>query len=87
MKYTNATKILPMELIYEIQKYISGEILYIPQKEEVKSSWGSISGARQEIMIRNNQIRIDKISGKSIEHLMNDYNLSYDTIKKIVYSK
>lgn len=33
MKYTNATKVLPEELIEEIQKYVQGETLYIPKLE------------------------------------------------------
>lgn len=30
MKYVNATKVLPENLLVEIQKYVQGENLYIP---------------------------------------------------------
>ena len=33
MKYKNAGAILPSRLIEEIQKYVQGEILYIPKKD------------------------------------------------------
>ena len=33
MKYVNASEILPKELISEIQKYVEGNIIYIPNKE------------------------------------------------------
>lgn len=55
MKYINAIEILPESLIKEIQKYIAGEILYIPQPEGLKNSWGSKSGTKQEIINRNKQ--------------------------------
>ncbi|ADL49989.1 CD3324 family protein [Clostridium cellulovorans] len=87
MKYINATEVLPLDLLSEIQKYIAGEVLYIPQPKGLKNSWGSRSGARQEIINRNKQIKSEKEDGRSIEELMMKYNLSYDTIKKIVYLK
>jgi len=87
MKYINATEVLPFELLNEIQKYIAGEILYIPQPEGIKNPWGSQNGTRLEIKNRNKQIKLEKESGRSIQELMTKYNLSYDTIKKIVYLK
>lgn len=87
MKYINATEVLPKNLINEIQKYIAGEILYIPQPEGLKNSWGSKTGTKQEINNRNRQIRFEKENGSTIDKLMLKYNLSYDTIKKIVYIK
>jgi Mor family transcriptional regulator len=87
MKYINAKEILPQKLIDEIQTYIAGEILYIPQIKGQKNTWGSKTGTRQEIINRNKQIRIEKEKGKTIYELMIKYNLAYDTIKKIVYIK
>jgi Mor family transcriptional regulator len=87
MKYINATEVLPFDLLSEIQKYIAGEILYIPQPEGRKNPWGSRNGTRQETITRNKQIKLEKDNGRSIDALMIKYNLSYDTIKKIVYSK
>ncbi|MEW9080608.1 CD3324 family protein [Terrisporobacter glycolicus] len=87
MKYINATEVLPLDLLSEIQKYIASEILYIPQPEGIKNPWGSRSGTRQEIINTNKQIKLEKEDGRSIDELMIKYNLSYDTIKKIVYLK
>ncbi|MGH4124770.1 MAG: CD3324 family protein [Clostridium sp.] len=85
MKYINATEVLPPDLLNEIQTYIAGELLYIPQSNGQKNSWGSKTGTKQEIINRNKQIRFEKENGKTIDELMLKYNLSYDTIKKIVY--
>lgn len=87
MKYINAKEVIPQNLLNEIQKYIAGEILYIPQPKGIKNAWGSRTGTRQEIINRNKQIRFEKENGKTIDELMIKYNLSYDTIKKIVYMK
>ena len=47
MKYRKASDIFPDELLREIQKYSSGELIYIPKKSERKS-WGANSGARTD---------------------------------------
>ncbi|WP_449620119.1 CD3324 family protein [Robertmurraya sp. Marseille-Q9965] len=84
MKYTNATKVLPEELIEEIQKYVQGETLYIPKLEYQK--WGTSSGGRRMLDRRNRNIRNSFRNGISIQQLAKDYHLSIETIKKIVYS-
>ena len=53
MSYKNAKDVLPDELIREIQKYIDGDLLYIPTKSE-KTEWGIRSGARQKYAVEKN---------------------------------
>ncbi|QSF48027.1 hypothetical protein JRJ22_06435 [Paenibacillus tianjinensis] len=43
MKHRNTSKVLPKELIMEIQKYIQGETLYIPKPEIEYENWGIFS--------------------------------------------
>ena len=86
MKYTNANKVLPEELILEIQKYVQGETLYIPKPETEYRKWGTSSGGRRMLDRRNAAIRNAFITGSSIQQLAREYYLSTDTIKKIVYS-
>lgn len=57
MKYINASKVLPEQLIKEIQKYVQGETLYIPKEETTYRNWGSLSGGRQLLDQRNAAIR------------------------------
>lgn len=40
MSYINAEEVLPKSLIGEIQKYIDGQLIYIPRKNENILSWG-----------------------------------------------
>ena len=45
MKYKNAQDILPDQLLRELQKYVSGETIYVPNQQG-KKPWGETSGAR-----------------------------------------
>ena len=84
MKYRNASEILPDELLREIQKYASGETLYIPSSIERKE-WGEGSGAKMFYKQRNEEIRNKYFHKLSIDELSEEYCLSTETIRKIVY--
>ncbi|MHC0035537.1 CD3324 family protein [Pseudoneobacillus sp. C159] len=82
-----ATELLPEFLINEIQKYVQGETIYIPKSKDNHKKWGSVSGGREEINQRNLVIKQSFLSGKSIEELADEFFLSTETIKKIVYNR
>jgi len=84
MKYKNAYDILPDELLRELQKYISGESLYIPLDKQ-RRKWGDVSGARKFFAQRNEEIRYKFSHKVSIDELAEEYFLSTETIRKIVY--
>ena len=85
MKYTSAEKILPKELIEEIQRYCQGQYVYIPKEQGIRSEWGTKSGVKKELENRNNEIKEKFQRGESKESLAKDYCLSISSIKKIVY--
>jgi DNA-binding NarL/FixJ family response regulator len=82
----NANKVLPETLIIEIQKYVQGETLYIPKQEKKRLKWGTSSGGRRMLDRRNETIRRSFVNGSSIEQLAEEFYLSTETIKKIVYT-
>lgn len=86
MKYENASGLLPEELLRELQKYAAGKLLYVPENDE-KKSWGEVSGIRQYLMKRNQMIINKYQYGTSIDSLIDEFCLSVDTIKRILYSK
>lgn len=43
MKYKNASDIFPEKLLRQIQKYVSGELVYIPAGDS-KKAWGETIG-------------------------------------------
>ena len=78
---------LPENLIREIQKYVQGETIYIPKPKTSYNKWGTRSGGKKRIEERNLSIKEAFRSGRRIDALADDYFLSIETIKKIVYSK
>lgn len=85
MKYRNASEILPDALLKELQKYAPGEVLYIPTDKKRKK-WGSCSGAKVFYEQRNEEIRHKYFHLKiSIASLCDEYALSDETVRKIIY--
>ncbi|WNS46300.1 CD3324 family protein [Paenibacillus sp. MMS20-IR301] len=87
MKSVNASGLLPEHLLKEVQQYIQGEALYIPTRPSDRRKWGESSGARGFYLLRNGEIRKSFREGLSVDHLSEQYGLSADSIRKIVYSK
>ena len=84
MGYRKAVDVLPDELISEIQKYIDGQMLYIPRKSEEHSGWGEKSGIREKLEKRDNRISDEYVSGKAIPDLSREYYLSEKSIQRII---
>lgn len=84
MKYKNAQDILPDKLLRELQKYVSGGVLYVPSPDS-KKSWGENSGARTFYKQRNEEIREKHKNGVSLQELADQYHISIDAIYKILY--
>jgi Mor family transcriptional regulator len=87
MKYVNADRVLPETLIQEIQKYIQGGLLYVPAPKSQHKKWGEQSGSRKMLNRRNAAIRDSFAEGSTVDELAEQYCLSSDSIKKIVYTK
>ncbi len=85
MSYLRAEELLPEELVKEIQKYIQGVQLYIPKVEKARLGWGQKNGTRERLSERNSRIRSLKEDGWKIDDIAELYNLSSDSIRKIVY--
>jgi spore coat polysaccharide biosynthesis predicted glycosyltransferase SpsG len=84
MKYRRASDVLPEELLREVQKYAQGEALYVPKAKERKK-WGEASGARTFYQQRNDEIRAKYLQKIPFERLADDYCLSEDMIRKILF--
>lgn len=56
MSYLNAEEVLPMELVELIQKYVEGQMLYIPKRSQEKTAWGTKTGTRELLYKRNQEI-------------------------------
>ncbi len=81
MSYINAGIVLPETLIREIQKYVNGTCVYIPQSEPER---GRMNRYRQEIDERNCEIYRSFLQGSSISQLSGEFFLSEKSIYRIL---
>ena len=86
MKYENAKDILPAKLLEEVQKYVEGRVIYIPRTERSKG-WGEASGYRDRLDKRNALICSRYSAGMSVMEIAEEFFLSPETVKKLVYGK
>ena len=86
MNYENAADILPEDLLKRVQKFATGKLIYVPETI-AKRSWGETSGYKQYLEKRNHEIKDKFTKGATVETLADDYSLSVESVKKIVYSK
>lgn len=81
MGYTNAGFVLPDTLIREIQRYVNGISLYIPQ---VKGKKPQLNSYRLEIRDRNREIYRSFREGSSVTELSERFFLSEKSIYRIL---
>ena len=86
MKYENAKDLLPKELFEELQRHAAGKLLYVPSQSG-RRPWGESTGYRRLLGKRNAEIRRKFTEGASIDSLADEYFLTPETVKKIVYLK
>lgn len=84
MGYRKAEEILPIELIELIQRYVDGENIYIPRKENQRREWGNKTSIRQELEDRNYRISVDFQNGYKLQDLSSKYFLSEKSIQRIL---
>ena len=85
MEYKNGAEVLPDTLLEQLQKYVQGEIIYIPIPDDKHMGWGCRNGTRQMIEERNRDIYCRYLNGRSIDDLSGLFNLSQESIRKIIY--
>jgi len=84
MGYIKAFEILPIEIIEQVQKYVDGEIIYIPRRKEQKKSWGEGTDTKKVLSIRNAGIYADYRNGMTTRQLSERYFLAEKSIQRII---
>lgn len=87
MKYQSAKSVFPKSLLEEMQKYVQGELVYIPKSPANHKKWGDNTDTKKLVAQRNREIAEAFQTGVSIAELAQRHFLSEDTIRKIVYRK
>ncbi len=84
MGYIRAEDVLPSEVLALVQKYVEGQMLYVPKKDFQRKRWGSLSGARSFLKCRNDKIYEEYKAGCDVPDLADNYFLSVKSIQKII---
>jgi Mor family transcriptional regulator len=84
MGFKKSEKILPDELIQQIQQYVDGQTVYIPRKSEKRKRWGERTGSDRSLDERNAEIFAKYIKGVSVRELSEKYYISKQGIYKIL---
>lgn len=87
MSYINGKDVFPQELLEQIRQYCESGLIYIPPNDASKRTWGETTGIKEYLRVRNDEIRKKKTSGYTIIQLAEEYHLSVDSIKRILYRK
>ena len=87
MSYIKAEKVLPEELIRQIQEYADSVYIYIPRKPGTRHPWGQKTDYKAELKIRNDRIRSDYAAGTSVAALSQKYHLSEKSIRRILQNQ
>lgn len=86
LKYINAKKVLPEQLLKELQRYVAGEMVYVPGNDAIRAGWGESNGTRAKYEARNNEILMLYRTGSSMNMIADTYHLSEYSIKKIIHN-
>lgn len=84
MGYKKAEEVLPREVLVSVQRYIDGQMLYIPRKTQEKRSWGSATDTKRKLELRNESIYAKYQAGKSVKELSVEYFLTEKSVQRII---
>ena len=87
MGYTNATEVLPKTVLEAVQKYIDGQCVYIPRRDDRRQAWGAGTQTRANTGARNREIRARHSQGLGVRELAEQFFLSPKTIAKILRAR
>ena len=87
MKYVKAKSVFPHALLLEMQKYVQGEMVYIPKAPGNRDSWGANTDTRSAVARRNEEIVRAYRAGVTVSELTELFYLSGETIRKIIYRR
>ncbi|CAM3936954.1 CD3324 family protein [Cohnella lubricantis] len=84
MEYKNGKDVLPPSLLKELQKYVCGEMVYVPKASDNRVPWGEASGTRKLLAERNREICRLYADGWTVAELESKFHLSVVSIRKII---
>ena len=87
MGYTNATEVLPKTVLETVQKYVDGQCVYIPRRDDRRKAGGERTQTRANIKARNREIHARHARGMGVRELAEQFYLSPKTIARILSAR
>ncbi len=84
MGYKRADDVLPESILKSLQKYVSGETIYVPKRNAGRKKWGSGTGVNEKLRLRNEQILELHRKGIAVKELAQKYYLTEKSIQRIL---
>ncbi len=84
MGYIKAEDILPEDVLKLVQRYVDGQMLYIPRRPGQHKSWGAGTQTREALKNRNRKIYTEYMSGMTLTQLSGKYFLTEKSIQRII---
>ncbi len=84
MGYIRAEDILPEEVLVLVQQYVDGQMIYIPRKSDCHKSWGAGTQTKKDLMVRNQRMYEEYLSGTSVSELSGRYFLTEKSVQRII---
>lgn len=84
MSYIRAEEVLPDEVLAMVQKYVDGQMLYIPRKSDHKKIWGACTGTKKTLELRNACMYARYQEGVSVKELADEYFLTEKSVQRII---
>lgn len=84
MGYIKAQDILPEDVLTLVQRYVDGQMLYIPRRPGQHKSWGAGTQTREDLQDRNQKIYAGHMSGMTVTELSGEYFLTEKSIQRII---
>lgn len=84
MGYKRADDILPEHVLRNLQKYVSGETIYVPRGNGNRKKWGSGTDVNEKLRLRNEQILEQYRKGAAVKELAKSYCLTEKSIQRIL---
>ncbi|MCM1191015.1 MAG: CD3324 family protein [Butyrivibrio sp.] len=84
MGYKRADDVLPESILKSLQRYVSGETIYVPKGNADRKKWGSNTDANEKLRQRNEQILEQHRKGVGVKELAKEYYLTEKSIQRIL---
>lgn len=84
MGYKRADDVLPENILKSLQKYVSGETIYVPKGNAGRRKWGSNTDVNEKLRLRNEQILEQYSRGVGVKELAREYYLAEKSIQRIL---